>query len=97
MCNHAARGERKVPLILLRQRATTENVGPVANNNGILSATVNTPVTASGSGAYINCLRALAVANNVAIDVQGCFVNQADYPSDAAVNIARQIAAKVPT
>jgi hypothetical protein len=35
----------------------------------------------------------LTVANNVAIDVTACSGN----PADSAVNIARQIAAKVPT
>jgi serine/threonine kinase PknH len=63
-------------------------VGPVSNTNGTLSATK----TQEGSSGY-TCRRALTVANNVAIDVQACSSNQ----SDSAVNIAHQIAAKVPT
>jgi hypothetical protein len=63
-------------------------VGPVSNTNGTLSATK----TQEGGNGY-TCERALTVANNVAIDVQTCSSNQ----SDSAVNIAHQIAAKVPT
>jgi hypothetical protein len=61
------------------------NVGPVANRNGILSATV-TPANSPGV-----CERALPVANNVAIDVTTCLGS-----SGSAVNIAHQIAAKIP-
>jgi hypothetical protein len=63
-------------------------VGPVSNTNGTLSATE----TQEGSSGY-TCQRALTAANNVAIDVLACSSNQ----SDSAVNIAHQIAAKVPT
>jgi hypothetical protein len=59
-------------------------VGPVFNMDGTLSATVapaNSPV----------CERALTVADNVAIDVTACV-----GPPGSAVNIAHQIAAKVP-
>jgi hypothetical protein len=62
-------------------------VGPVSNTNGTLSATL----TKLGISAV--CQRALTVANNVAVDITSCSNNQ----SDAAVNIAHQIAAKVPT
>jgi serine/threonine kinase PknH len=66
-------------------------VGPVSNTNGTLSATVTGVLARNGrSGA---CERALTVANNVAIDIAACGEN----PSGAAVNIADQIAAKVPT
>ena len=61
-------------------------VGPVSNTNGTLSAT-RTLVAGN------TCQRALTVASNVAIDVQACSTNR----SDAAVTIAQQIAAKVPT
>jgi hypothetical protein len=37
------------------------------------------------------------VANNVAIDIKACSFNESDAHSDAAINIAHQIAAKVPT
>jgi serine/threonine kinase PknH len=61
------------------------NVGPVSNTDGTLSATV-TPANSLGV-----CERALTVANNVAIDVTACL-----GPTGAAVSIAHQIAAKVP-
>jgi serine/threonine kinase PknH len=75
-----------------------ETVGPVSNANGTLSATE----TASGGDSswtwdWDTCQRALTVANNVAIDVRACSQNRSDSQSDAGVNIARQIAAKVPT
>jgi serine/threonine protein kinase len=60
------------------------NVGPVSNTDGTLSATV-TPANSLGV-----CERALTVANNVAIDVTVCA-----GPPGAAVSIAHQIAAKV--
>jgi serine/threonine kinase PknH len=73
-------------------------VGPVSNTNGTLSATET-----SGGGdsswtwSWSSCQRALTVANNVAIDVIACSKNRSDSQSDAAVKIARQIAAKVAT
>jgi serine/threonine-protein kinase len=69
---------------------TTDTVGPVSNTNGTLSATVT--IDFGGFGTW-TCDRALAVANNVAIDVDACIWGQ-NQP-DAAVNIAHQIAAKV--
>jgi serine/threonine kinase PknH len=60
------------------------NVGPVSNTNGTLSATV-TPANSLGV-----CERALTVANNVAVDVTACL-----GPTGAAVSIAHQIAARV--
>jgi serine/threonine protein kinase len=65
-------------------------VGPVSNTNGTLSATVTGFLARNGSRGA--CERALTVANNVAIDIDACGEN----PSGAAVNIADQIAAKVP-
>jgi hypothetical protein len=67
-------------------------VGPVSNTNGTLS---DTQTTQAGNG--FTCQRALTVTNNVAIDVAACSRNQPDFQSDSAVNIAQQIAAKVPT
>jgi len=64
-------------------------VGPVSNTNGTLSATP----TVARTRATLFCPRALTVANNVVIDVTACSPNQSDF----AVNIAHQIAAKVPT
>jgi serine/threonine kinase PknH len=62
-------------------------VGPIAITNGTLSTT-DTRVGGNGFA----CQRALAVSNNVAIDVAVCAVN----PAHAAVfNIVDQIAAKV--
>ena len=69
-------------------------VGPVSNINGTLSAT---KTLETGYWLWQSCQRALTVANNVAIDVQACSQNQSDSQSDSAVNIAHQIAAKVPT
>ena len=65
-------------------------VGPISNTNGTLSTTA-TQQNAKAPG--WGCGRALAIRNNVAIDVNTCSAN----PTDSAVNIANQIAAKVPT
>jgi hypothetical protein len=64
-------------------------VGPVSNTNGTLSATA-TQQNANAPGWA--CGRALAIRNNVVIDVNTCSAN----PTDTAINIANQIAAKVP-
>jgi hypothetical protein len=65
-------------------------VGPISNTNGTLSTTV-TQLNPKAPG--WGCGRAMAVRNNVVIDVNTCSAN----PADSAVNIANQIAAKVPT
>lgn len=63
-------------------------VGPVSNTNGTLS----TSITQQNKNAPDSvCERALTVNNNVAIDISTC-----GAPSDSAVNIAHQIAAKLP-
>jgi serine/threonine kinase PknH len=72
--------------IALNGNSQLHTVGPVSNASGTLSATV-TPAGSIGV-----CERALTVANIMAIDVSAC-----GGPSGAAVNIAHQIAAKVPT
>jgi hypothetical protein len=66
------------------------NVGPISNTNGILSTTA-TQLNAKAPG--WGCGRALAIRNNVVIDVNTCSAT----PTDSAVNIANQIATKVPT
>ena len=66
-------------------------VGPVSNTNGTLSATITGIKARNGDSAV--CERALTVANNVAIDIDAWDAS----PSGAAVNIADQIAARVPT
>jgi hypothetical protein len=66
-------------------------VGPVSNTNGTLSATITGVLGRNGASGV--CERALTVANNVAIDIDSCGAS----PSGAAVNVADQIAAKVPT
>jgi hypothetical protein len=68
------------------------SVGSVSNTNGTLSA-IRTAQSANG----LTCQRALTVADDVAIDISVCHTNGADSKPDAAVDIAHQIAAKVPT
>jgi PknH-like extracellular domain len=70
------------------QSGSQWTVGPIANANGILSTTA-TQQNAKAPGWA--CGRALAIRNNVVIDVNTCSAN----PGDSAVNIANQIAAKV--
>jgi PknH-like protein len=65
-------------------------VGPVTNANGVLSTTSNLqdpPATG-----WKACGRALIAKNNVIVDVNTCSVD----PKNSAVDIANQIAAKVP-
>lgn len=64
-------------------------VGPVSNTNGTLS----TPYSQEGANGW-TCQRVLTMANNGAIDIKTCSYNQSD---PAAVNIAHQVAANVPT
>jgi serine/threonine protein kinase len=67
------------------------SAGPVSNTGVTLSAT-STQDAANG----ITCLRALTVANNVAIDVVACSFSKFNPTNNPAVNIAHQIAANVP-
>jgi serine/threonine kinase PknH len=69
-------------------------VGPISNTDGTLSAT---RTIQPGHYLWRSCQRALTVANNVVIDVMACSYSRSDSQSNAAINIARQIAAKVPT
>jgi hypothetical protein len=64
-------------------------VGPVSNASG----TLNVTETVAVNGTPLMQERALTVANNVVIDVAAGGLSR----PGAAVNIARQIAAKVPT
>jgi hypothetical protein len=72
------------------QSGSQWTVAPVSNTNGVLS-TVTTQQNANAPG--WGCGRALALRNNVVVDVNTCSAN----PADSAVNIVNQIAAKVPT
>ena len=72
------------------QTSSQWNVGPISNTNGVLSTTATQLNPRPGGW---GCGRALAIRNNVVIDVNTCSAN----PTDSAVNIANQIAAKVPT
>jgi serine/threonine kinase PknH len=65
----------------------TWNVGPVSNIDGTLSVSV----TQEDGNGYA-CQRALTVANNVVIDIDACSYSV----NNSAVDIAHQIAAKVP-
>jgi serine/threonine kinase PknH len=69
---------------------TVWTVGPASNTSGTLSVTKTAP-----NGGFVR--RALTVANNVVIDVLAGSKNPSDAQSVSAVNIAQQIAAKVPT
>ena len=64
------------------------SVGQISNTNGTLSATA-TEQNASAPGWA--CGRALALRNNVIIDINTCSAN----PADSASSIAEQIAANV--
>jgi hypothetical protein len=64
-------------------------VAPVSHTNDILSTTATQQNSNDPGWA---CGRALALRNNIVIDVNTCSAN----PTDSAINIANQIAAKVP-
>jgi PknH-like extracellular domain len=76
-----------------RQYAHTQtesqwSVGQISNANGTLSTTA-TQQNAGASG--WGCGRALALTNNVIVDINTCSAN----PADSALKIAQQIAANV--
>jgi serine/threonine protein kinase len=64
------------------QPYATDDVGPVSNNGGMLSAT-KTEENENGWA----CQHALTVANNVAIDIMACSYN----PANSAVDVAQRI------
>jgi hypothetical protein len=70
------------------QSGSQWSVGQISNANGTLSTTA-TELNASPPG--WGCGRALALKNNVIIDINTCSAN----PADSAVKIANQIAANV--
>lgn len=70
------------------QSGTHWVVGPITNADGVLS-TVATQQNAAAPGWA--CGHAVALENNVVIDVNTCSAN----PADSAVRIAKQIAEKV--
>ena len=72
------------------QSRTRWTVAPISNTNGVLS-TVSTLQDPPSTG-WKACGRALAVKNNVVVDANTCAVD----PKNSAVDIANQIAAKVP-
>jgi hypothetical protein len=71
------------------QSGTEWTVGPISNKNGVLS-TIATQQNAKAGGWA--CGRALAIKNNIIVDVNTCAAD----PKNSAVDIANQIAAKVP-
>lgn len=71
--------------------AAVVNVGTVSTTNGILSVTL----TETANGGHLTGQRALAVANNVVIDIQAAG-SGLDVVLNPAGAIAGQIAAKVP-
>lgn len=64
----------------------TDDVGPVSNNGGTLSATK----TEEGANGWA-CQHALTAANNVAIDILACSYNPANSAVDVAAQIKRNI------
>ncbi len=72
------------------QSKTRWTVAAISNTNGVLS-TVSTLQDPPSTG-WKACGRALAVKNNVVVDANTCSVD----PKNSAVDIANQIAAKVP-
>nr|WP_244897774.1 sensor domain-containing protein [Mycobacterium alsense] len=72
------------------QSRTHWTVGAISNANGVLS-TVTTLQDAPSSG-WKACGRALTAKNNVVVDVNTC----SGDPKNSAVDVANQIAAKVP-
>jgi len=72
------------------QSKTQWTVGAISNTNGVLSTI--TSLQNPPSTGWKACGRALTAKNNVIIDVNTCSVE----PKNTAVDIAKQIAAKVP-
>jgi hypothetical protein len=74
-------------------------VGPISNNNGVLSTAARISLgiydrPAARGGGRLTAQRALTVRNNVVIDV---LTDSPAANDPAAVNIAVQIAAEVPS
>ncbi len=71
------------------QSWTEWTAGPISNADGILSVVATQQNARAGGWA---CGRALALKNNIIVDVNTCSPD----PKNSAVDLARQIAAKVP-
>lgn len=71
------------------QSGTKWTVGPISDTNGTLSTVATQQDARAGGWA---CGRALEIRNNIIVDVNTCSAN----PGNTAVDIANQIAAKVP-
>jgi PknH-like extracellular domain len=71
------------------QSGSEWNAGPISNADGVIS-TIATQDNAKAGGWA--CGRALVLKNNVIVDINTCSAD----PKNSAVDIARQIAAKVP-
>jgi hypothetical protein len=72
------------------QSGTEWTAGPISNANNILSVVATQQNAKAGGWA---CGRALALSNNVIVDVNTCSPD----PKNSAVDLAKLIAAKVPT
>lgn len=72
------------------QSGTQWTVGPISNENGTLSTVATQEDPRAGGWA---CGRALEIRNNIIVDVNTCSAD----PKTTAIDIANQIAAKVPT
>jgi PknH-like extracellular domain len=75
------------------------DVGPISNTNGVLSTAARISLEiydrpTSQEGAGLTAQRAMTVRNNVVIDV---LTDSSSANDPAAVNVATQIAAKVPS
>src|SRR5262249_53563188 len=73
------------------QSKTQWTVGEIPNANGIVSPTAD--LQDPPSSGWKACGRALALKNNVIVDVNTC----ANDPKNSAVDIVNQIVSKVPT
>jgi hypothetical protein len=85
----ANRGYTSVNVYAKTSPPTYWQAGPVSTSNGTLAVTVTRQDSHDGWA----CQRALMASNNVVIDITAC----SHSATDQAVNIAHQIAAKVPT
>jgi hypothetical protein len=83
----SACSKRRYAEVTTGQPDTVWTVAPISNDNGMLTTSL---VQEGGDG--WTCQRALAVRNNVAIDIVACSYGQSGSP---AFDIAQQIAAKV--
>lgn len=69
-------------------------VGPVTHSDNMLSGAET--VGPQTDWMWEICRRALTVVNNIAVDVATCTKDKSDTQANSAIDIAHQIAAKVP-